>query len=368
MSKNAPFQNLILQKYCANGNDFLIFHTFMQGDFSELAKRLCDRFYGIGADGLVVVLPQNPTKDSTKEHTKESSPKSTANVAYKWDFYNSDGSKASMCGNASRCVGHYAFCFGLAGQRHSFLSEAGIISIEVDGDIVQSNLGKFHSLKKLGKLKEIVSLKEITNYMEEGKSSYAPALKAIKESKDSSFDLALRWAMGDFGKNGDLDKDFGQDFVEDSKELAHFALDKLEMLKNSEWFYLNTGVPHLVCFLSEDLLPNAKDNAQNKPILAILRKKFDANATIAHKVDDKRVKFASFERGVEAVTLSCGSGMAAALVVGYRFFGIDSKAMLIPPSGEPTQVSEDSEGYVYLRGAVWHIASCNVSANLLSKI
>ena len=348
MSKTPQMQTITLHKYCANGNDFLIFHTIVESDFGALAIRLCDRFRGIGADGLVVVLPNST---------------STQNTAYKWDFYNSDGSKANMCGSASRCVGHYAFSAGLAKQRHSFLSGAGVIDIEVNGDIVQANLGKFHSLKKLGTLKEIVLLRDITEYMTKIQTSHT-SLKAIKESKDSSMDMALRWAIGDFGGE-ELDGEFGKDFVEESEKLARDCLDTLETLKNSQWFSLNTGVPHLVCFLPPHLLPKARDTAQAKPILAILRDKFDANITIAHKIDDKRVEFATYERGVEGVTLSCGSGMAAALVVGYRFYGVHSSARLIPPSGEPAQASEDSNGCVSLSGAVSHIATCIVDEALL---
>ena len=41
-------------KYSASGNDFVIFHTFIEKDYSSDAIKLCDRTEGIGADGLVV--------------------------------------------------------------------------------------------------------------------------------------------------------------------------------------------------------------------------------------------------------------------------------------------------------------------------
>ena len=50
---------MIISKYSASGNDFVIFHTFKKEDRSELAKRLCDRFNGVGADGLIVILPHH---------------------------------------------------------------------------------------------------------------------------------------------------------------------------------------------------------------------------------------------------------------------------------------------------------------------
>lgn len=135
---------MIISKYCASGNDFLIFHSFQEEDRAEMAVTLCNRFYGIGADGLVVVLPCNKALESTG-----SLGLSCKNAAYKWEFYNADGSLADMCGNASRAVSLYAFHNGLATQTHSFLSRAGIIDTSIQNVIdsrhayVQSNLGEY---------------------------------------------------------------------------------------------------------------------------------------------------------------------------------------------------------------------------------
>ena len=119
---------MFISKYNASGNDFVIFHSFVKKDRSELAKKLCHRQTGVGADGLIVLVP----------HDK---------LAYEWEFYNSDGSLADMCGNGSRATAHYAFTQGLASSKHSFLSGAGEIKCEVDADIVQVELTKPKSLK-----------------------------------------------------------------------------------------------------------------------------------------------------------------------------------------------------------------------------
>lgn len=110
-----------IAKYSASGNDFVIFHTFIEKDRSSLAKKLCDRFSGIGADGLIVLLPYE-------------------GVDFKWQFYNSDGSEASMCGNGSRAAAHYAFNYGLASSKMVFLTGAGIINAKVNGNVVESEL------------------------------------------------------------------------------------------------------------------------------------------------------------------------------------------------------------------------------------
>ena len=120
---------MFISKYSASGNDFVIFHTFKKVDRSELAKKLCDRFNGVGADGLITLLPHSQ-------------------YDFEWQFYNSDGSEAEMCGNGSRAVAHYAYSNNLADSQMKFLTTAGVISAKVDGDIVESELTKPIVLKE----------------------------------------------------------------------------------------------------------------------------------------------------------------------------------------------------------------------------
>ena len=110
-----------IAKYSANGNDFVIFNSDIKEDRSELAKELCHRQDGIGADGLIVIVP----------HDK---------YDFEWQFYNSDGSHADMCGNGSRACAHYAYSRELAPAKMSFLTGAGVINAEVDDAMVLSEL------------------------------------------------------------------------------------------------------------------------------------------------------------------------------------------------------------------------------------
>ena len=112
---------MIVSKYSASGNDFVIFHTFKKDDRSELAIKLCDRFNGVGADGLIVILPHSE-------------------YDFEWQFYNSDGSEAEMCGNGSRAAALYAYKNNLAPKKMKFLTLAGVIEAEVEGDVVESQL------------------------------------------------------------------------------------------------------------------------------------------------------------------------------------------------------------------------------------
>jgi len=112
---------MILEKYNANGNDFLITHRFKRGDFSEITRGVCNRQSGIGADGLIVLIPHNE-------------------LDFEWLFYNSDGSTAEMCGNGSRATAHYAFSNGLADSEMKFLTGAGVIGCKVENNLVTTDL------------------------------------------------------------------------------------------------------------------------------------------------------------------------------------------------------------------------------------
>ena len=112
---------MTVAKYSANGNDFVIMHAFVKKERAELARRLCHRQHGIGADGLIVLLPHE-------------------SLDFEWQFYNADGSEAAMCGNGSRAAAHYAYHHGLAPASMRFLTGAGEIAAEIKAHTVASEL------------------------------------------------------------------------------------------------------------------------------------------------------------------------------------------------------------------------------------
>ena len=112
------------------GNDFVIldYEEFLKFNLSmsDTAKALCDRHFGIGADGLII-------PDTLEE---------SADIG--WYFYNSDGSTAQMCGNGMRCFAKYVFDRGLV-QKNEFSVKtlAGIISPKIlENGEVQVNMSK----------------------------------------------------------------------------------------------------------------------------------------------------------------------------------------------------------------------------------
>jgi len=73
----------------AQGNDYLFFDFLQENvpqiDFSKLARKICDRHFGVGADGIVLISKASENDASMK-------------------IYNADGSQAEMCGSALRCT------------------------------------------------------------------------------------------------------------------------------------------------------------------------------------------------------------------------------------------------------------------------
>lgn len=112
------------------GNDFVIldYDEFQKANLSmeELAKRLCDRHFGIGADGMII-----PKKSEDK------------NIDIAWYFYNSDGTVAQMCGNGMRCFAKYVYDKGLVNKKEfSVMTGAGIIKpLLLDNGNVRVDMG-----------------------------------------------------------------------------------------------------------------------------------------------------------------------------------------------------------------------------------
>lgn len=107
------------------GNDFVLIDNRSQGIrlTREQIVRVCDRQRGVGADGVILLIPSASGK---------------ADCA--WEFYNRDGSMGEMCGNGARCFARFVQqCTGLA-RDFNFETQAGIISAAFHGEHVTVNL------------------------------------------------------------------------------------------------------------------------------------------------------------------------------------------------------------------------------------
>lgn len=107
------------------GNDFVLVDNRAQTVklSREEVVRLCDRHRGVGADGVIILVPSKSGK-----------------ADWAWQFYNSDGSIGEMCGNGARCFGRYVLQKTGIGGDFTFETEAGIIMARFEGDRVTVNL------------------------------------------------------------------------------------------------------------------------------------------------------------------------------------------------------------------------------------
>ena len=121
------------EKYQGLGNDFIIVNErelIDKGipDYNEFAALVCDRHFGIGADGLLIL-------------------KYVANMPFMF-YYNSDGSQAPMCGNGIRCFAHYI--------KNNKIEEKDVFTVKVvPGDLIiethQEEDGEFWAKVNMGK-------------------------------------------------------------------------------------------------------------------------------------------------------------------------------------------------------------------------
>jgi diaminopimelate epimerase len=249
-------KSINIAKYNASGNDFIIFHTLLEQDYASLAIKLCDRNDGIGADGLVVVLPSNKSD-------------------FQWDFYNNDGSSANMCGNASRAVSHYAYKSNLTQNTNiSFITKAGEIKTQVNDDIVESMMVEHKILQNI--------------------------------------------------------------FVEEEKE----------------WYFVDIGVPHLVC-ICDDLVEFDMQLAQK------MRYKYNANVNFI-QIKNNNIYIRTYERGVENETLACGTGMSAGFLYAREKDLVEDNIIAYPKSNDIIHLRY-KDNRVYMKGQVKFVFSTQVN-------
>ena len=103
------------------GNDFILIDNRagqVASDPADFSRRICRRKLSIGADGLILI-------------------ESSEGFDFQWQFYNSDGSRAEMCGNGARCAARFAHELGIAGPSMVFQTDAGPIVAEMRGTQVK---------------------------------------------------------------------------------------------------------------------------------------------------------------------------------------------------------------------------------------
>ena len=249
-------RHLSVMKLVATGNDFLFINgidsdakNWPSLNRSQLAKVLCDRHFGLGGDGLVII--ERPTDLIGSPNAQLEVP------TFQWDFYNSDGSSAEMCGNATRCFGRWA-------EKTLNLSCAKLVTIAGIVEVTARPTGQA-----------------------DGRS------RGEASKSSSQFESLLS-------------------FVKTTGRRIMARLDERDYCA----ILLNTGVPHAV--IAVDDLESAKNHSS---LIQAFRFHPDtgakgANVTLIQAFGPTHFKTVTFERGVEGFTLSCGTGVLAAAIAG----------------------------------------------------
>lgn len=119
-------------KMSGSGNDFIVIDNreavVPEAELATLVTGACRRKMSVGADGMIFI-------------------ESSAELAFKWRFFNADGSLPDMCGNGARCAARFAFLHGIADRQMAFETLAGTIEATVGDDTVKIRMTAPRDLK-----------------------------------------------------------------------------------------------------------------------------------------------------------------------------------------------------------------------------
>lgn len=267
-------KNLRFTKMQGAGNDYIYINGFEQtiDNPSETAIELSNRNFGIGSDGLVLILPSK-TCD------------------FRMQMFNSDGSEAEMCGNASRCVGKYVFDHELTTKKEITLeTKAGVKLITLlDGNAKKRKVR-----------------------VDMGEPILNPELIPVKITQNPALKYPLK--------------------IED---------------KTWEINCVSMGNPHAVIFTNniKNLdLPTIGPKFESNPIFP--RK---TNTEFVEVIDKKTLNMRVWERGA-GETLACGTG-ACAVAVAAVLNGLTERKVNINLLGGQLEIEwDENNNHVYMTG------------------
>ena len=154
-------------KYQGTGNDFIILDNrdrHYDGLSKEDVAFLCDRRFGIGGDGLMLL------------NTGEG-------VDFVMTYFNSDGRESTMCGNGGRCLVRFANHAGIEKELYRFLAIDGIHEARVEGKNVALKMNDVSSIDK----------REDASVLDTGSPHYVAAVKDIKNFEVFEKGKAIRY-------------------------------------------------------------------------------------------------------------------------------------------------------------------------------
>ncbi len=129
------FMKLTFYKYQGTGNDFILIdnRSLLFKKDAKSIEKLCDRKFGIGADGLILLeTSKNPSDD------------------FSMVYFNADGKESSMCGNGGRCIAAFAKKLGLVEKEAKFSAIDGEHLAVLDGETIRLKMMDVNEIEDLG--------------------------------------------------------------------------------------------------------------------------------------------------------------------------------------------------------------------------
>jgi len=199
---------LTFYKYQGTGNDFVIIDNrklFFPKDDVKLISSLCERRFGIGADGLIL-LENDPLED------------------FKMVYYNADGNQSTMCGNGGRCLVAFARYLGIFDKKTSFNAVDGLHSAVIDTNNVSLQMADVSDIKK----------KPNSFFLDTGSPHHVQLVENLKDFNVAKEGAKLRYGI--YGASGS-----NINFVEQQTDDI-FAVRTYERGVEGETLSCGTGV------------------------------------------------------------------------------------------------------------------------------
>ena len=298
--------SLPFTKLHGTGNDFLVVDgRERQADWQESARRLCDRHFGVGADGLLVIAPSEQASVRMRE-------------------FNPDGSEAEMSGNGIRCFAKYVL-------------EREIARATESGLAVETGRGVL----------------TVVPHWENGvvtgaKVDMGQPMLNWKDIPVNTYEAGVR---DDRLLDHELIGEMGMD-------IRHVFFDGRVMLGGGTRHVVVTAVsmgnPHAVSFIETPVAdyPLAEVGPEVEYSSAFPTR---VNYSVANVLGRDRLAARTWERGV-GETLACGTGACAMAVAARLHRWIDETVTVQVPGGE-LRVTWSGRGPVYLEGPAQEVFS-----------
>lgn len=235
-------------KYQGTGNDFIIADN-RKNEYSTLTPaqihNLCDRRFGIGADGLMLLNEK-------------------AGFDFEMKYYNADGPEGSLCGNGARCITKFAYHLGLHREVYRFLASDGVHEAEIDIDGIVSL-----------KMKDVKFIRKFHNdfVLDTGSPHYIKMVTNLSDLDVYKKGFEIRHSK-EFEEEG-----INVNFVEQLPQADRISVRTFERGVEDETWSCGTGVTAaaLVCYHNE----NGFNDVKVKTLGGLLSVEFD-------RIDDNK--------------------------------------------------------------------------------